>query len=301
MNRSDATKVSDQRIEILRKTIMDEIFIGLGIKPRNPLRRILQPILSKSADHFTRIAATFIHDAVTMGVSRSGKNTLPAFSMKATARGTESTPKKGPLLLATNHPGALDSLALTSNLIRSDVRMMVSDVPFMRQLGVGTNFLIYVDFKTIGGMMALREAIAHLKEGGLVIVYAHGEVEPDPGLDAQGACRSIGEWSRSIEVMLRKVPQARLQLGIMSGAVAPKFIRSPLVKFRKKPFERQKAAEFIQVIQQLVFPKSVEIDIHLSFDQPFRPLKNNTIMPEVISRARQLLASHMNWIQGVIS
>lgn len=301
MNRSDEPGVSAQRIEILHKSITDEIFIALGLRPRNPLRWILQPVLSKPANHFAKIAATFIHDADTIGVPQSARKTMPVFSMKATARNYQSMPETGPILLVTNHPGALDSLALTSSLTRSDVRMMVSDVPFMRQFGAESNFLIYVDFKTIGGMVALREAIAHLKKGGLVIVYAHGEVEPDPELDEQGAYRSIGEWSRSIEAMLRKVPQARLQLAIMSGAVMSKFIKSPLAKLRKKSFERQKAGEFIQVIQQLVFPKSVRIDIHLSFDQPFRPLQSGTIMPDVISRARRLLTEHVHWVRSITS
>ena len=238
MNRLEFTEASNQRIKILRDTITNEIFIALGLKPKNIFRKILKPALYKPVDHFARIAAKFIHDAVEIGVPQSSQQTMPAFSLQATARGFDSMPVNGPLLLVTNHPGALDSLALTSQLSRSDVRMMVSDIPFMRQFGAESNFFIYVDFKTIGGMIALREGIAHLRKGGLVIVYAHGEVEPDPELDEQGAYRSIGEWSSSIEAMLRKVPEARLQLGIMSGAVAQKFMKSPLVKLRKKTFEK---------------------------------------------------------------
>jgi hypothetical protein len=297
LDQSTFTKVSDQRVKVLRDTITDEIFIALGLKPNNIFRKILKPILCTPANHFARIAGQFIQGAVKIGVSQSGKQTMPAFSMKAIARGAGDMPVKGPLLLVTNHPGALDSLALASCLVRSDVRIMVSDTPFMRQFGAESNFFIYVDFKTIGGMVALRDAIAHLKNGGLVIVFAHGEVEPDPELDEHGAFQSIGEWSNSIEAMLRKVPETQLQLGIMSGAVAPKFIKSPLVKLRKKSFEQQKVAEFIQVIQQMIFPKSVEIDIHLSFAKPFTIEQNDKTMPEIIHRARGVLEDHLNWVK----
>lgn len=294
--KSSQDALYDQKVLTLRDTITEEVFKAIGLKKHNLLRGPVRWMLRPVTTHFARIAERYVRESSEISVSGSALKTLKDFSMKAESRGEENIPKTGPVLVATNHPGALDSLALTSRMLRSDVKIMVSDSAFMREFGGDSPFLIYVDFKTMGGMLALRQAIAHLQQGGLVIAYVHGEVEPDPELNAQGAYDAIAEWSKSIEIMLRKVPETQLELGIMSGAVAQKFMRSPLARLRRKSFERQKAAEFVQVIQQLIAPKTVEILVHLSFAQPFQPDQANAFMPQVIAKARVLLREHLEWI-----
>jgi len=75
--------------------------------------------------------------------------------------------------------------------------------------------------------VALRSAIDHLHSGGSLLIFAHGDVEPDPELRFTGAHESILEWSRSVEAMLRKVPQAWLQVTIASGVFNAPVCRQP--------------------------------------------------------------------------
>lgn len=284
------------KVESLRFTITEENFNALGMDKRNFLRPVIRWMLKPVTSHFACIAERYVRESQELGVAASALKTLPDFSMTAESRGELNIPEKGPVLLASNHPGALDSLALTSRMPRSDVKIMVSDSDFMREFAGTSPFFIYVDFKAIGGMVALRDAIEHLMNNGLVIVYAHSEVEPDPELDPVGAMDNIAGWSNSLEIMLRKVPETLLQQGVMSGAVARKFLNSPLAKLRKKPFERQKAAEFIQVIQQLIAPKTVHINVHLSFAKPYHPSPVKGMMDEIKATQKKLLQDHLAWI-----
>lgn len=57
-------------------------------------------------------------------------------------------------------------------------------------------------------------------------------------------------------------------------------------------------AEFLQVIQQLLFPKTVKATLHISFGKSFTLLdinanENGRIMPEVITRGKGQLTAHL--------
>ena len=56
---------------------------------------------------------------------------------KPLADGQHFIPREGPVVIASNHPGAFDGLVILSNLPRLDIQMIISDVPFTRHL-VGT-------------------------------------------------------------------------------------------------------------------------------------------------------------------
>jgi hypothetical protein len=143
-------------------------------------------------------------------------------------------------------------------------------------------------------MKALRASIAHLASGGALLLYAHVEVEPDPET-SPGAGEAFQDWSRSIEIILRGVPETRLQVSIASGILMPRFLNSPLVRIRRNAPQRQKLAEFLQVSWQMVFPRSVQPKIHLSFSAPVeaRELPRDRLMPAVVAMAERLLEDHL--------
>jgi hypothetical protein len=95
--------------------------------------------------------------------------------------------------------------------------------------------------------------------------------------------------------MLRRVPEAQLQVAIVSGVLAPKFVRNPLVKIRKSPARRQKLAEVLQLSQQMVFPRSVRTHVHISFAQAARGMGSGeeTVMRALVRTAGALLDDHL--------
>jgi hypothetical protein len=54
----------------------------------------------------------------------------------------------------------------------------------------------------------------------------------------------------------------------VSGVLAPECWRHPLVRLRETMWEKQKLAEFIQVIQQLVLGRRYSIEPRVTFAEP---------------------------------
>jgi hypothetical protein len=250
--------------------------------------RVFGPLFKTPTRRFARIAARFENDVVNKGPQTAAANALPGFAMQVSAEGMENIPSEGPVLIVSNHPGGLDSMALVSSIPRLDIAALVSDIPFLNSMPGIRKHVIFVDFKTIGGMNALREAIQHLKEGGSLLLFAHGEVEPDPGI-MQGARETIAEWSPSIEVMLRKVPETRLVIATVSNALLKRFIFSPLTRLRRNPAKRQKLGEFIQVIEQMLSPEKLQVRPEITFSKPIKvsALGNEKYLPVIIAKAQE--------------
>jgi len=256
--------------------------------------RLLGPFFRYPADRFGRMIARADNETRSSGLSGGARRILADLSLKVTVRGAENIPKDGPLLVVSNHPGAYDSVVIMSCIPRKDLKVILSDVALTRAFSAARQYFIFAPLDSAGRATALRASLDHLQSGGALLIFAHDEVEPDPEMDS-GAAESIRDWSRSIEIMLRRVPETWLQVAMASGILMSRFLHSPLVKIRKTAPKRQKLAEFIQVSQQMVFPRSVQPQMHLSFGTPVKGfnLPGDDLMPAVIKIARRLLEDHL--------
>jgi hypothetical protein len=262
------------------------------------MRRLLGPLFRPVASRFGRIAARADAEVRLTGLGGGARRILPDLALSPAARGQENIPRDGPLLLVSNHPGGFDSVAILSCVPRKDMKVFISDVPFTRAFRFARPYFIYAPKSTAGGQAALLAAIEHLQGGGSVLIFAHHEVEPDPEL-GPGAAEAIQDWSRSVEIMLRRVPQTRLQVAIASGVLMPKFMRSPLLRIRKTAARRQKLAEVMQICRQMLLPRSVRVNIHISFGRAAEAaeLDKDERMTAVIRIARRLLDDHLAWLR----
>lgn len=279
---------------LLENRVMDEVCVALGIPRGSALRIFLRPLLWLPARNFVRIAARFEAEIPRTELPGACHQMVGDLSVTAIARGEEQVPRQGPLLIVSNHPGAYDSISIVSCIPRRDLKMFVSDVPFLRALPETSQRFLFVPGQSNGRMAALRAGIEHLKSGGSLLIFAHGDVEPDPGF-MPGAENAIAEWSPSVEIMLRKVPQAWLQIAIASDVLQPDLVGSPIARLRRKPSRQQKLAEFLQVIRQMVFPRTHVSDVHISFGSPVcaSELNGEQIMADVIGRGQALLREHL--------
>ena len=286
--------IQPEEVAAYREKIIDEIGYALGVGRSGPIRRLLGPLFRGPAARFGRIAARADAEVESSGISGGARRVLADFSLTVSARGTESIPTDGPLLIVANHPGGLDSLAILSCIPRNDVKVLLSDVAFTRAFSAARRYFIYVPPGAPGRAAALRASVDHLRSGGSLLVFAHGDVEPDPEV-SPGAWESIQGWSRSVGIMLRRVPDARLQVAIVSGALARKFVRSPVVRIRKSPARRQKLAEVLQLSQQMIFPRSVRTHIHVSFAKAAAEMEldREAVMATLIRSAGALLEDHL--------
>jgi len=283
--------------KILFDTVIDEIVYALGAKKGGVIRNLIAPLLRNPASKLATILADFYEGVINRSPSQGAIETLPKFNIGVQRSGHPDMPMNGPHLLISNHPGGLDSVGILSCIPRDDIKVLVSDVYLMRKLDYLNRHAIYVDFKTVGGMSALRDAISHLNQGGVLLLFARGEVEPDPACFS-GAVESIEKWSPSLEIMLRKSPATSVQILSVSGAILPQFAFHPLTRLRRRPETRQKLAEFMQTITALYKPGKTKTILKIRFSEILRSesIPREAILLYIIKMAQSEMKAHISAI-----
>jgi hypothetical protein len=156
--------------------------------------------------------------------------------------------------------------------------------------------LIYTTRDVHERMMVVRTAIRHLEQGGAVLIFPSGSIDPDPALSPVAAT-DLGKWSPSIEVMLRHVPQTRVLLTIVSGVLSARWRWNPFVRLMGDDHKQRSVAEFLQVIQQMIFPNSLLVTPRLTFSDPFTTddltSMGQGLLDGMIEHARCLMEDHM--------
>ncbi len=283
---------------LMRERITDEIFFALGLPKQGWQRRAFGWLFRLPSARFAHLFAD-ADEAVGRGGTQPGFQVLVRrLVADLQARGGEHLPTRGALIVASNHPGAYDSICIGSYIARPDLKIILSETNFYRAVPNAMRHFIFVPADDSGKMLALRSAVEHLQSGGALLQFGSGLIEPDPAY-APGAEAALGDWSASLEIMLRKAPEAQLALCIASGVLLPRFARHPLTRLLRKPMDRRRLAEFTQVITQLLSPRAVSAAVRLSFAPPVsaRELASEgggrRLMPAVQARAAALLAEHM--------
>ena len=292
----------EQHRDLLAKCVIEEISYALGGKKKGFLTSILTLVFAKPALHLAGIVADFYNLVITESTQIAAMHTLPRFDISVKCTTQNLIQPTGPLLILANHPGGLDSVGILSCLHRSDVKALVSDVRLLRETDYLYKHMIFVDFKAIGGMTALRQAIEHLRSGGMLLLFPRGEVEPDPSC-MPGAIESIEKWSPSIEILLRKVPESCVQFVTTSGAILPKLMTHPIVKIRRKIEARQKLAEFMQVIGSAISPGKSRVVMNITLSNPAKPdeFADSPLLPQVIQLAKQRMQDHIRTLKSNVS
>jgi 1-acyl-sn-glycerol-3-phosphate acyltransferase len=200
-------------------------------------------------------------------------------------------------VIASNHPGTYDGFALISNLKREDFKIMVSGIPFFQHLPNASKYLIYSTQDVNDRMQAIRQSIHHLEGGGVLVIFPSGRIDPDPAI-LPGADQALLHWSRSIEVFLRKVPDAALVLAITSGVLSKEFTKKFYPRLFRNDHEKRRVMEFMQVLKQMVRGKPVAVDPCVSFSEPLRFLTDqekdqDAMRARILNRAQSLLDAHI--------
>ncbi len=282
----------------LTRFILDEIFIALKQPPRGVARRIFGPLLKRPARRFATLMAEVDRRVALNGIVAAAQWLLTQIVTGVDAHGTENIPRTGPVLIASNHPGAYDVVALIAGIGRDDIRIIASGVPFTRALIATSPHLIYVNPDNLGApdrMVAIRSGIRHLQNGGALLIYPTGIVDPDPDI-APGLAESIGAWSGSLDVLLQHGPRTCFVPVIVSSVLSRRYLNNPLVKIPKTDWEKRKLAEMIQVSWQMLANKPSDLTPRLTFGESVcgETLRDSEghYRPAIIARARLTLAEH---------
>lgn len=291
------------RVAELRRSLIEEIVQVMGFSTAGWPARLLAPLCWPPAQRFARLAARFDQAVTESGLREAASWVLPHFVPGVRAHGTDAIPREGPLLIAANHPGAVDGLAIVANVPRNDLKVIATARPFVQGLPGVRDHLIYTPREGAGRTTTVRETMRHLEAGGALLIFPRGQVEPDPAL-LPGAAEEMGGWSRSLELILRRHPDTQVLITIVSDVLSPRWLHHPLVRLRKEARERQLLAEFLQIIQQMVLGIRSGRIPQVTFGPPVTVaelVKGDSspgLLPSIIELARRLLSEHLAVASG---
>jgi len=286
-------KGMDTRIETLTDTLLDEIVNAAGLRKTLAARRTFGLLFRRAADRLSVIGLAADRIISTDGFPAACAWMMSHWVKNVTTRGTEDIPPEGPLLVVSNHVGAYDILVAPSQVNRPDLKIISSDIKYLKNLPHACEHLIFLTDEPHDRMAATRAGIRQLKEGGSLLLFGSGRIDPDPALSAE-AEKHLENWSPSIDLFLRMAPQAKVVLSIASGFLTSRWMNHPLTRLRRVDWEKRRIAEFGQVLQQLFFPGTIYVSPSVSFAPPItaEELGENP-RQKLIEQARRLLADHL--------
>jgi 1-acyl-sn-glycerol-3-phosphate acyltransferase len=222
---------------------------ALRLAVRIPARKLARKML-----RFDEIAGA-------KGLGAAGAFVLSRFTRDLQIEGAEHIPARGPLLVLSNHPGMVDAMALWSGLrARTDLRVIAAERELLELLPNTHRYLFCVP--SHGPQTALlRRAVAHLKNGGALLSFPAGNIEPDPCLRASG--REL-RWSQSACLLARAVPEVKIVPAAVGGVISPRARRNPAAALFRDPKERDWAAATLQVL----FPMYRDTSTQVIFGKP---------------------------------
>ncbi len=285
------------RIEALRRHLSDEICRAIGLSEDGWYYGPIDRLFRIPTRRFAELGERFDEWASSWGFVEAANRVLPRFASSFEAYGVEHIPSEGPLLVTANHPGTCDALLIAASVGRDDLKIVSGNIGFLRELPVVKDHLLFLTRDTHQRMGILRTAIRHLRDGGMVLIFPSGHIDPDPAV-LPGGHEALSDWSPSVELMLRRAPEARVLVAIVSGVLAAACVRSPLTRVRKKARDRQRVAEFIQIIEQLVFNREFPLLPKVSFAEPVTLTDLREVagfsgaVEALVARARAQMARH---------
>ncbi len=235
------------RLDRLTEINLDDLFdaAGLARLRHTPLQRLLRP----AARRFAIVAQQFDALVGTHGLAAGSAWLAQRMSGGVQRSGAEHVPVEGPVVILANHPGMTDTVSLIASLaLRPDLRVIARDRPFLRALPNVVRHLILLPDEDVGRIAVLRAGVRHLKQGGALLTFPRGAIEPDPatfGVDQ--ALASVDRWSDSFVLFARRVPQTRFVPAIVSNVISPDAQVNPLARLRRTAHDRERLAAALQV------------------------------------------------------
>jgi hypothetical protein len=187
-----------------------EMVAALGARkaPRLVQRALALPFYAASRTLGSTLAA--LDDAIaTRGLPDAASQTLQSFGVGLSTSGV--TPRSGPQLVLANHPGAYDALALMSALGRQDLRILAAHRTFLRALPRLSAHLLFVPEGASERAGALKRALRHLREGGALLHFPAGQIEPDADFEPESTAL-LGPWQPGVSALVAACARAQGQV-----------------------------------------------------------------------------------------
>lgn len=178
--------------------------------------------------------------------------------------GAADVPLTGPLLFVGNHAGLGDAHALLAAAPRRDTQLLANDFGLLPGLRSMRRHVIVVDQRR--PVASMRAALRQLKAGKSLLLYPRGEIEADPGLYLEAALETLPQWSRSVELLARHVPDLVIVPFAVGGVISRRALQNPVVRRYRDHDKRH----FLAATFQMLFPAYRDPVISLCFGPALR-------------------------------
>lgn len=160
--------------------------------------------------------------------------------------GAEQVPLRGPVLFVGNHAGLGDAHALLSASPRRDTHILANDFGILSGLRAMRRHVVLVDHDQ--PVASFRAALRHLQAGNSLLLYPRGAIETDPALDLEAALETLPQWSRSIALLARHVPELAVVPVAVGGLLSRRALQNPIVRRYRESGKRHFLAATFQMM-----------------------------------------------------
>ena len=289
-----------EEIQVLKETLIYELTKALALPQKSWTRNAVRFVFGKAATAAAKVGLGLDQAVAEGGLAGGARWILPRFVKSHAARGVETLPPHGPLVIAANHPASVDSIVISAHVNRTDYKAIVGEIPFFQHLPhVNANAIFAPDQSNpMGRMQVIRESIRHLKCGGALLIFPRGGIEADPEWMPQPEAE-FHHWSRSLEIFLERVPGLRILVTMVSGVISPSSMKHPITLFRKARPDRQRLAFLYQLARQMLSGRELfGLSPRVTFGELISGSKHDHIPAEIEQAAQRTLNQHMAWAQS---
>ncbi|MBX3190175.1 MAG: hypothetical protein KF819_24320 [Labilithrix sp.] len=241
-----------------------EIVDAIGAR-RAPaiVRRAVEIAAHLPSRRLGRALARFDARVAETGLSRAAVETLAIFGVHLEVAG--EAPAEGPALVVTNHPGAYDALATMAALGRDDVALVAADRAFLRAMPRLAEHLVFVaDVHVCDRAAGMRRAIAWLENGGALVQFGAGAIEPDARFLPRGV-EPLAPWHLGTGLFASRACDA-------GAAIVPSFVSGVHSRRAKELFvvrwAERRGIHTIATLVQAAIPGFRDVSISVRFGAP---------------------------------
>ena len=252
-------------IDAITRINLEDFFEAAGLSHATLARALLGSLMRPAARRFAAQIVAFDRRTGLHGLRAGSTWLTQQFARGLLVAGHENIAPRGPVIIASNHPGMTDTVALFGAITRSDVKAVAAVRPFLAALGHVNKHLIDVSDDASERMRAVRLVAAHLRAGGAVVTFPAGKIEPDP-LALPGAVAALDGWAESLGLFARLAPACQIVPAIVSGVVSREALHNPLARMRRAQRDRERMAVTLQIILR----RYQNVTVRVAFGAPLR-------------------------------
>jgi hypothetical protein len=273
--------VRSYNLESLTEINLDDLVLSFGWENYQGLAKSLRTIFRGVARKFAAQMLDFDDAVGQAGLVDGGRQALRRYVRSARLF---SVPlPAGPFLALSNHPGAVDTLALFSALNRTDLKIIAVDRSFLKSLPNVSERLFYVTDDPSARMALVRQVSGHLRSGGAALTFPAGEIEPDPNV-YPGAVEALQGWTDSVGVFLRMAPETAILPVLVRGVLWGKTANHPFTRVKKTREEREMLAAAFQFLIQILWDRK-PLDVTVQVGNPITVAELGSKDTQVIHQA----------------